>query len=256
MLLESNRTSCFANATLNQNATKQQPAPENAVRTKSLIVLAKPPAKDSIAVDTEFPLQQEEFALDCSISLDTTRKARMVRQASTLSETCRSGTTKHTEELSATTNGKKKNVAGAYTPCCNTVTVLIWNVMGSTNIPDELRQIAQQRKPWTIVLAETQLTDARQDRVFFQEYLPEHTLFHSCSKGNDSGHCRTGSGGVAIAVHTSLTRQNSVELIHHSHSAAKAHLKTLKIKPPGGDCLTIWGICQAMIYRREKRYTR
>lgn len=106
------------------------------------------------------------------------------------------------------------------------------------------------------MLAETQLTDARQDRVFFQEYLPEHTLFHRCSKGNDSGHCRTGSGGVAIAVHTSLTSQNSVELIHYSHSAAKAHLKTLKIKPPGGDCLTIWGICQAMIYGREKRYIR
>ncbi len=186
---------CFANATLNQNATKQQPAPENAVRAKSPIVLQKPPAKDSIAVDTEIPLQQEEIASDCSISLDTTRKARKVRQASTLSETCRSGTTSHTEELSATKNGKKKNVAGAYTPCCNTVTVLTWNVMGSTNIPDELRQIAQQRKPWTVVLTETKLTDARQDRVFFQDYLPGYTLFHSCSRGNDSGHCRAGSGG-------------------------------------------------------------
>ena len=73
------------------------------------------------------------------------------------------------------------------------VTVLTWNVMGSTIVPDELMQIAQQRKPWIIVLTETKLTDARQDSVFFQEYLPEYTLFHSCVKGNASGHCRTGS---------------------------------------------------------------
>ena len=121
---------CFANATLNQNATKQQPAPGYTVITKSPTVLQKPPAKDSIALDTKMHLQQHEVASDCSISLDTTRKARKVRQASTLSETCRSGTTSHTEELSATT--KEKKVAGAYTPCCDTVPVLTWNVMGST----------------------------------------------------------------------------------------------------------------------------
>ena len=114
--------------------------------------------------------------------------------------------------------------------------------MGSTTVPDELMQIAQQRKPWIIVLTETKLTDARQDRVFFQGYLPEYTLFHSCVKGNASGHCRTGSGGVAIAVHKSLTSQNSIELIDHNDPAAKSHLKTLKIKPPGSDCLTIWGV--------------
>ena len=62
------------------------------------------------------------------------------------------------------------------------------------------------------------------------------------SRGNSSGHCRTGSGGVAIAVHKSLTSQNSVELIDHNDPAAKSHLKTLKIKPPGSDCLTIWGV--------------
>ena len=136
----------------------------------------------------------------------------------------------------------ERKVAGAYTPCSDTLTVLTWNVMGSTTVPDELMQIAQQRKPWIIVLTETKLTDARQDRVFFQEYLPEYTLFHSCVKGNASGHCRTGSGGVAIAVHKSLTSQNSVELIDHNNPAAKTHLKTLKIKPPGSDCLTIWGV--------------
>ncbi len=114
--------------------------------------------------------------------------------------------------------------------------------MGSTTVPDELRQIAHQRKPWIIVLTETKLTDARQDRVFFQEYLPQYTLFHSCVKGNDSGQCTTGSGGVAVAVHESLTSQNSVELIDHNHPTAKSHLKTLRIKPPGSDCLTIWGV--------------
>ena len=111
----------------------------------------------------------------------------------------------------------------------------------SASVPDELMQIAQQREPWVFVLTETKLTDARQDRVFFQEYLPEYTLYHSCVKGNDSGHGRTGSRGVAIAVHKSLTSQNSVDLIDHNNPAAKSQLKTLKIKPPGSDCLTIWG---------------
>ena len=187
-------------------------------------------------------LQQEKFDSDCSISLDTTRKACKTRQASTLSETCRTNTASHTQKQPATTHEKKRKVAGAYTPCCDTMTVLTWNVMGSTTVPDELMQIAQQRQPWVIVLTETKLTDARQDRVFFQDYLPEYTLFHSCVKGNASGHCRTGSGGVAIAVHKFLTSQNSVELIDHNNPAAKSHLKTLKIKRPGSDCLTIWGV--------------
>ncbi len=95
--------------------------------------------------------------------------------------------------------------------------------MGSTTMPDELRQIAQQRKPWIIVLTETKLTDASQDRVFIQEHLPQYALFHSCVKGNDSGCCRTGSGGVAIAVHKLLTSQNSIELIEHNNPAAKSH---------------------------------
>ena len=150
--------------------------------------------------------------------------------------------TNHTNKQPATTQEKKRKVAGAYTPCCDTLTVLTWNVMGSTTVPDELQQIAQQREAWVIVLTETKLTDARQDRVFFQEYLPDYTLYHSFVKGNDSGHCRTGSGGVAIAVHKSLTSQNSVEWIDHNNPAAKSHLKTLKIYPPGSDCLTMWGV--------------
>ncbi len=121
---------CFADATLNRTAAKQQPAPGYTVITKSPTVLQKPPAKDSIALDTKMHLQQQEVASDCSISLDTTRRARKVRQASTLSETCRAETTSRTEEQSATT--KEKKVAGAYTPCCDTVPVLTWNVMGST----------------------------------------------------------------------------------------------------------------------------
>ena len=88
--------------------------------------------------------------------------------------------------------------------------------------------------------------------VFFQEYLPEFTLFHSCVRGNDSGNCRTGSGGVAIALHNFLTSQNSVELIHHNNPAAKLHLKTLRLKPLGSDCLTTWGVC--LPSKREELY--
>ena len=78
--------------------------------------------------------------------------------------------THHTNNKPATTQNKKRKVAGAYNPCCDTMTVLKWNVMGSTTVPDELMQVAQQRKPWIIVLTDqTKLLDARQDRVFFQE---------------------------------------------------------------------------------------
>ncbi len=224
---------CFANATVTGNATKQQLTPGNTISARSPIVFQKSPAEENITVDEVVQHQHEMIDSDCSISMDTTRKARKARQASTLSESCKIGMTSHTKKQPATTKEKKRKVAGAYNPCCDTLTVLTWNVMGSTTVPDELMQIAQQRQPWVIVLTETKLTDARQDRVFFQEYLPEYTLYHSCVKGNDSVHCRTGSGGVAIAVHKSLTSQNSVELIDHNSPAAKSHLKTLKIKPPG-----------------------
>ncbi|DBA92484.1 TPA: hypothetical protein ACH3X1_002717 [Trebouxia sp. C0004] len=151
-----------------------------------------------------------------------------VGQASTVIETCRAGTTSHTDKRYASTKKKKK----VHIPPA--ATILTWNVTGSTTMPDELRQIAHQRKPGIIVLTETKLTDALED-------LPEYTLLHSCVKGNDSGHCSTGSGGLAIAAHKSLTSQNSVELIDHT-PAAKSHLKTLRNKPPGSDCLTIWGV--------------
>ena len=227
---------CFANAALKGNATKRQLAPGNTVSTRSPTILQKPLAEENITLDKAVHLQQEKIGSDCSISLDTIWKTRKARQTSTPSETCRAGITSHTKKQHATTQEKKRKVAGAYAPCCDTLTVLTWNV---TIVPDELIQIAQQRKPWMIVLTETKLTDSRQDRVFFQEYLPEYTLFHSCVKGNASGRCRTGSRGVAIAVHKSLTSQNPVELIDHNNPAAKAHVKTLKPKPPGSDCLTI-----------------
>ncbi len=92
-------------------------------------------------------------------------------------------------------------------------------------------------------MTETKLTDIKQD--FFEPYLPEYRQYHSCGKDNNSGHCRTGSGGVTVAIHSSLTTQNSIETISHNHPAAKAHLKTLKIKPPGSDCLTIWRVIPA-----------
>ncbi len=107
-----------------KNATEQQPAPGNTVSTRSPTVLQKPPAREIIAADKEMHLQQEAIDSDCSISLDTIGEIRKVRQASTLSETCRAGTTSHTDKQSATTKEKKTKVAGAYTPCCDTLTVL------------------------------------------------------------------------------------------------------------------------------------
>ena len=57
-------------------------------------------------------------------------------------------------------------------------------------------------------------------------------------------------------MHKSLTSQNSIEMIDHNNLAAKSHLKTLKIKPPGSDCLTIWGVYLPSddLQRREVLY--
>ncbi len=72
----------YATATLNKNATKQQLAPENIVSPRSRTTLQNPPAEDSITVDKEMYLQQDNIDSDCSTSLDTTRKhARQDKQA-------------------------------------------------------------------------------------------------------------------------------------------------------------------------------
>ena len=109
--------------------------------------------------------------------------------------------------------------------------------MGCSTMPRRLHT-----RGWIIVLTGTKPTDARQHRVFFKEHLPEHALFHSCIKGNNSGHSRTGSGKVANAMHKSLTSQYFTELIDHNDRAAKPHLITLRMRPLGSDCLTMWGV--------------
>ncbi len=86
--------------------------------------------------------------------------------------------------------------------------------MGSTTVPHELRQISQKRKPWIIVLTETKLTDAWQDRVFFQEHLPEYTLLHSLRGGTQ---CRKRANPEAMYLCTS-------ELILQCGTAGEARL--------------------------------
>ena len=120
---------CFAKASLTGNTTRQQLTLGNTVSTSSTTALQNPPAKDNISVDKEMYLQPRKIDSDGCISLDTTGKARKTRQASTLSETCRAGMTSHTNKQPATTQEKKRKVAGAHTPCCDTLTVLTWNVM-------------------------------------------------------------------------------------------------------------------------------
>ena len=122
---------------------------------------------------------------------------------------------------------------------CRHMTILLWNVMGSTTILDELKQVADREQPCVIVLTETKLTDSQQDSRLIEPFLPKYTLFHSSQKGTETKQCRSGSGGVTVAVHNSLTTQNSVEVIDHNHPAAKTQCKALKIQPPGSDCLTI-----------------
>ncbi len=64
----------------------------------------------------------------------------------------RAGMKSHTNKQPATTQEKKRKAAGECTLCCDAVTVLTRSVMASTIVPDELRQMAQERKPWIIVL--------------------------------------------------------------------------------------------------------
>ena len=80
-----------------------------------------------------------------------------MRQTSAVSEICRASATRYTA------------------PWCMTSTIVTRNMMGSTTVLDELRQIANQRKPWITVLTEIKMTDAKQDRVFVQEYLLEYS---------------------------------------------------------------------------------
>lgn len=92
-------------------------------------------------------------------------------------------------------------------------------LMGITTILHELRALAVQNKPWVLVLTETKLTDLPQNRqvISIEPYLLEYKLHHSRVKGRDMKACQTGSGGVTVAVHTSLTTQNSVQL--HGHQS-------------------------------------
>ena len=105
-----------------------------------------------------------------------------------------------------------------------------------------------------MVLTETKLTDLEQDRKMLSTCLPDYKLYHSRVKGHKTGKQRTGSAGITIAMHTSLTTQHSVQLINLDHPAAKGHCKCMKLQPPGSEALTIWGVyvpCTDMHTRKE-----
>ncbi len=91
---------------------------------------------------------------------------------------------------------KKKKTAAAYTPCCDNMTILTWNVMRCTTTPDELRETADQKKPSVTVMTETKLTDTVHDRLFFQAYLPEYKLYHSCGQGKTVSTVRLAQQGT------------------------------------------------------------
>ena len=106
--------------------------------------------------------------------------------------------------------GKRQKAKGTFSDKCEEVRVMTWNVMGTTIVLDELQNLAQEHKPCIMVLTETKLTELEQDRKMLNTCLPDYKLYHSRVKGHTTGKQRTGSAGVTIAVHTSLTTQNSV----------------------------------------------
>ena len=138
--------------------------------------------------------------------------------------------------------GNRQKAEGIFSGRYEELRLMTWNVMGTTTILDELQALALESKPCIIILTETKLTELEQDRRMLNTCLPDYKLYHSRLKGQKTGKLRTGSAGVTIAVHTSLTTQNSVQLINLDHPAAKGHCKCLKIQPPGSEALTIWGV--------------
>ena len=150
--------------------------------------------------------------------------------------------------------GKRQKAKGTFSDKCEEVRVMTWNVMGTTVVLDELQNLAQEHKPCIMVLTETKLTELEQDRKMLNTCQPDYKLYHSRVKGHKTGKQRTGSAGVTIAVQTTLTTQNSVQLVNLDHPAAKGHCKCLKIQPPGSEALTIWGVyvpCTDMHTRKE-----
>ena len=149
---------------------------------------------------------------------------------------------------------KRKKADGIFSDRYEELLLLTLNLMGTTTVLDELQTLAQEHKPCIMVLTETKLTELEQDRKLLSTCLPDYKLYHSRVKGHKTGRQRTGSAGVTIAVHASLTTQNSVQLINLDHPAAKGHCKCMKLQPSGSEALTIWGVyipCTDMQTRKE-----
>ena len=152
--------------------------------------------------------------------------------------------------------GKKQKAEGVFSNRCEELRLMTWNVMGTTTVLDELQTLAKEHRPCVMVLTETKLTELEQDRKMLRTWLPDYKLYHSRVKGHRTGKQRTGSAGVTITMHTSLTTQNSVQHINLDHPTAKGHCKCLKLQPRGSEALTIWGVyvpCTDM-HTRKKVY--
>ena len=56
-----------------------------------------------------------------------------------------------------------------------------------------------------------------------------------------------------MAVHTSLTTQNSVQLLDINDPAAKSHCKAVSITPPGSATIIIWGLYVPCSNQRKRQ---
>jgi len=164
---------------------------------------------------------------------------------------------RHTNKQPATTQEKKRKAAGECTLCCDAVTVLTRSVMASTIVPDELRQMAQERKPWIIVLtAESWLMQSKTECSFTNTYQNKQCW---------TAASRAMTAVVELdleewqAVHTYLTSQNLVELIATTTTILQPRHTwscTLRIRPPGSDCETMRGVYLPSndLQKREELY--
>ena len=87
----------------------------------------------------------------------------------------------HTRKQEQSTT-KKQKTNGNFEALGTDMTVLTWNVMGSTTILTELQALAEKHRPWVMILTETKLTDIKADRQLFALFLPQYKLVHSCEK--------------------------------------------------------------------------
>ena len=141
-------------------------------------------------------------------------------------------------------DAKKIMTPGHQAAATESLKGICWNVRGLTTVLEELTKLAHDHDPDFIVLTETKLRDKGLGKQCLMAALPEYRLHTSCKKNNETAWQgeRSGSAGVAIALHSRLTRHASVSFAMLNNQAAAGHCQLITLQPAGSDAIDIWGV--------------